>query len=64
MLRDHLAAWTTAAFAVLLILVTVSDQGSGGIAASVLLLLWAIAMLGVFLAVEHRVRGGPRGRAR
>lgn len=64
MLREHVAAWVTVAFAILLILLTVSDQGPGAMGASVILLLWATAMLGLFLAVEQSTRRhrGPRGR--
>ncbi|HEV8358956.1 MAG TPA: hypothetical protein VGR28_00730 [Candidatus Thermoplasmatota archaeon] len=60
MLREHVAAWTTIAFAMLLILLTITDQG--GATASVLILAWALVMLALFVAVEqttHRPRHGP-----
>ena len=53
MLREHVAAWTTVAFAVLLLLLTITDQG--GMAASLLILAWAIIMLALFVATEQAV---------
>jgi L-asparagine transporter-like permease len=61
MLREHIAAWTTVAFAVLLLLLTITDQG--GALASLLLLAWALIMLALFVATEQAAHRHERREA-
>lgn len=59
MIRDHLSAWLTAAFAALLLLLTVSDQGPDASVANVVILLVTLGVLLLFLRTEqalHRPR--------
>ncbi|HEV8360249.1 MAG TPA: hypothetical protein VGR28_07340 [Candidatus Thermoplasmatota archaeon] len=58
MMRDHIAAWTTVAFAVLLVLLTITDQG--GAWASLILLAWAAIMVALFVATEQATRRQTR----
>lgn len=63
LLRGHLSAWLTAAFAALLLLLTLTDQGPGGAGANLIILLAAVALLGVFFATEQVLhRGEQRGK--
>ena len=56
MMREHVAAWVTVAFAVLLVVLAASDQSGGSPGASFLILAWAALLVALFVAVEHAVR--------
>jgi hypothetical protein len=59
MLREQLAAWLTMAFAVLLVLVALTDQPGGG-AATLLLGIVAAVAVALFLGVEQASRRHAR----
>jgi len=59
MLRDHLVAFATLAFAVLLLVLAVSEHPDSLLATGILGAL-ALAALGVFLRVEHANRRSAR----
>lgn len=54
-LREHLSAWATALFAVLLLVLTVSEAPNAAIG-SVVLLVAGVAVLALFLVTEHTAR--------
>lgn len=62
MFRDQLAAWATIAFAVVLVLLTVTDQGGPG--ASALLFIGAVLLVGLFIMVEQSLRRRAQGPRR